>query len=58
VEAQTLILGELNQQDALSTEKCSSSQNGRGGTSYIIRNKTLFDGITNLIKRETAGVAP
>ena len=52
------IFGDLNQQGALSGENCSSSQNGRGGTFYIISNKTLFDGLTNLIKGETADVAP
>jgi hypothetical protein len=52
------IFGDLNQQGALSGEKCDSSQNGRGGTFYIITNKTLFDGLTNLIKGETADAAP
>jgi hypothetical protein len=52
------IFGDLNQQGALSGTNCSSSQNGRGGTFYIISNKTLFDGLTNLIKGETADVAP
>jgi hypothetical protein len=52
------IFGDLNQQGALSGGNCSSSQNGRGGTFYIISNKTLFDGLTNLIKGETAVVAP
>jgi hypothetical protein len=51
------IFGDLNQQGALSGDKCSSSQNGRGGTFYILSNKTLFDGLTNLIKGETADVA-
>jgi len=52
------IFGDLNQQGALSGQKCSSSQNGRGGTFYIIRNKDLCAGLTNLIKGETADVAP
>ena len=47
------IFGDLNQQGALAG-KCSSSQNGRGGTFYVLSNKTLFDGLTNLIKGETA----
>ncbi|MFI5296367.1 MAG: deoxyribonuclease II family protein [Thermodesulfovibrionales bacterium] len=49
-----VILGDLNQQGALSGDKCSSSQNGRGGTFYIINNKAFFEGLTNLIKGETA----
>lgn len=52
------IFGDLNQQGALSGDKCSSSQNGRGGTFYVISNRTLFDSLTNLIKGETADVAP
>ena len=51
------IFGDLNQQGALAGQKCSSSQNGRGGTFYIIKNKALFDSVTNLIKGETADVA-
>ena len=48
------IFGDLNQQGALSGEKCSSSQNGRGGTFYILKNKTLFNSVTSLIAGETA----
>ncbi len=50
------IFGDLNQQGALTGQKCYSSQNGRGGTFYIIKNKALFDSVTNLIKGETADV--
>lgn len=52
------IFGDLNQQGALSGQKCSSSQNGRGGTFYIINNQALFAGLTNLLKGGTAGVGP
>lgn len=51
------IFSDLNQQGALSGQNCSSSQNGRGGTFYIVNNKDLYNGMTNLIKGETAGVA-
>ena len=51
------IFGDLNQQGALSGKNCSSSQNGRGGTFYIMNNKALFDSLTNLIKGETADAA-
>jgi hypothetical protein len=47
------IFGDLNQQGALSGN-CNSSQNGRGGTFYIVHNLTLADGITNLLKGKTA----
>ena len=43
------IFGDMNQQGALSdssSQKCSSSQNGRGGLFYIIKDKMLFDGLT------------
>lgn len=54
------IFGDMNQQGALypgedySTQKCSSSQNGRGGTFYVIQNKELTNSITSLINGETA----
>jgi len=48
------IFGDLNQQGALSGEKCSSSQNGRGGTFYILKNKTLLHSVTSLIAGDTA----
>jgi|GEM_PF-362028 len=50
------IFGDLNQQGTLSGQNCASSQNGRGGTFYILNNKALFDSMTNLIKGETASV--
>ncbi|NVN93349.1 MAG: hypothetical protein HXX11_22515 [Desulfuromonadales bacterium] len=51
------IFGDLNQQGALSGN-CASSQNGRGGLFYVLNNKPLFDGLTNLIKGETATATP
>jgi len=54
------IFGDMNQQGALypgedySTQKCSSSQNGRGGTFYVIQSKELTNSVTSLIKGETA----
>jgi len=50
------IFGDLNQQGALSPD-CSRSQNGRGGTFYIVNNKDLYNGLTNLIKGGTASAA-
>jgi hypothetical protein len=47
------IFGDLNQQGALSGT-CASSQNGRGGTFYVIKNKPLFDSLTGLLKGESA----
>ncbi len=49
-----VVFGDLNQQGTLSGDNCASSQNGRGGTFYIINNKALFDSVTNLIRGETA----
>jgi hypothetical protein len=48
------IFGNLNQQGTLSGKNCGSSQNGRGGTFYIMNNKALSDSMTSLIKGETA----
>lgn len=52
------IFGDMNQQGTLSGQKCDSSQNGRGGLFYVIDNKDLTDGITNLIEGETAPTDP
>jgi hypothetical protein len=54
------IFGDMNQQGALSPgyayakQTCSSSQNGRGGTFYVLENKTLFASLTALLKGDTA----
>jgi hypothetical protein len=48
------IFGDMNQQGTLSGENCASSQNGRGGLFYVISDKVLSDGITNLIKGDSA----
>lgn len=54
-----VIFGDLNQQGSLSGPNCNSSQNGRGGTFYVIKNNILWDGIyNNLIKGKTADIAP
>ncbi|HME45816.1 MAG TPA: deoxyribonuclease II family protein [Syntrophorhabdales bacterium] len=50
------IFGDLNQQGTLSGN-CKSSQNGRGGTFYILDNKALADSLTGLIKGDTAAAA-
>lgn len=54
------IFGDMNQQGAITpgsayqNQKCSSSQNGRGGTFYVIRNKILAKNLAALIKGSTA----
>ncbi len=56
------IFGDMNQQGALAPgyaydkQKCSSSQNGRGGLFYVLKNKNLFGSITDLLKGDTAPV--
>lgn len=55
------IFGDMNQQGALRSnyahpgQKMDSSQNGRGGTFYVLQNKGLFDSLTQLLKGSTAG---
>ena len=51
------IFGDLNQQGALSGKNCGSSQNGRGGLFYVIRDKVLADSLAHLIDGETAPVS-
>jgi hypothetical protein len=54
------IFGDMNQQGALAPnyahegQLCSSSQNGRGGTFYVLNNAALFASLTQLLKGSTA----
>ena len=48
------IFGDMNQQGSLLKSKATSSQNGRGGTFYVLRNKRLFKSLTELLKGDTA----
>ncbi|MBV7339361.1 hypothetical protein KFU94_66315 [Chloroflexi bacterium TSY] len=58
------IFGDLNQQGALCTgyayhrQECSSSQNGRGGTFYILDAPRLFQSVTEFLNGESAPVHP
>jgi Deoxyribonuclease II len=47
------IFADLNQQGSL-TGNCKSSQNGRGGLFYIVKNEDLFDSMTKLLKGKVA----
>ncbi|MEO8320261.1 MAG: deoxyribonuclease II family protein [Bradyrhizobium sp.] len=49
-----VIFGDLNQQGALSRPDCGKSQNGRGGLFFVLDNKELADGVTDLIDGDTA----
>ena len=60
----TCIFGDENQQGAIKsgldkstgkTATCSSSQNGRGGTFYVLNNAGLFKSLTKLFAGRTAG---
>lgn len=48
------IFGDMNQQGTVSEPNCSSSQNGRGGLFYVLDNAGLFDGLSKLVKGDTA----
>lgn len=48
------IFGDMNQQGAISGDKCSSSQNGRGGLFYVLSEPTLTGAIGALINGGTA----
>jgi hypothetical protein len=54
------IFGDMNQQGALRTgyahvgQPMTSSQNGRGGTFYVLKDQDLFDSLTDLLKGDTA----
>lgn len=51
-----VILGDMNQQGSLSGPNCGSSQNGRGGLFYVLKNRKLHDNIAQLISGESAPV--
>lgn len=51
-----VIFGDMNQQGTLSGQKCWSSQNGRGGTFYVINDAILAQSVGDLIKGDTAPV--
>ena len=59
-DANLSIFGDMNQQGALrpgydsARQKCSSSQNGRGGTFYALDDKALWQSITALLAGESA----
>ncbi len=54
------IFGDMNQQGALNVnyayhgQQCDSSQNGRGGTFYVLNNATLWASLTALLAGKTA----
>jgi len=48
------IFGDMNQQGAISGDKCGSSQNGRGGLFYVVDDPELSGAVKELIKGDTA----
>jgi hypothetical protein len=48
------IFGDMNQQGALSGE-CASSQNGRGGLFYVMKDAALNKSLAKLLQGDTAG---
>jgi len=48
-----VIFGDMNQQGALAS-KCGSSQNGRGGLFFVLRNNRLANSVRNLLEGGTA----
>ncbi len=48
------IFGDMNQQGTLSGSNCDSSQNGRGGTFYVLTDAKLYEGLSALLAGGTA----
>ena len=44
----------MNQQGTISGSNCGSSQNGRGGTFYVVTNQQLADSLTSLLAGNAA----
>lgn len=49
-----VIFGDMNQQGALSGPHCDSSQNGRGGLFFVLRNPALYHSVQHLLEGQTA----
>jgi hypothetical protein len=49
-----VIFGDLKQQGTLSGTNCASSQNGRGGTFYVVSNPELATSLSSLISGASA----
>jgi len=52
------ILGDMNQQGAVSGDQCSSSQNGRGGLFYVINDPDFHQDLKTLISGNSAPTGP
>ncbi len=52
------IFGDMNQQGSLDGPNCASSQNGRGGLFYVLKEKKLTQSVTTLLTGGTAPSAP
>lgn len=60
------IFGDMNQQGVLAPRKtkkspegtCDSSQDGRGGTFYVLDNPKLFESLTSLLNGQSAPALP
>jgi len=49
-----VIFGDMNQQGSLSGPNCDSSQNGRGGLFFVVRDPQLFNSVRGLLQGFTA----
>jgi hypothetical protein len=49
-----VIFGDMNQQGTLSGPDCDSSQNGRGGLFFVLRDPALYQSIQQLLQGQTA----
>lgn len=48
------IFGDMNQQGTIAPPRCEQSQNGRGGLFFVVKNKDLFDTMTDLLDGDIA----
>lgn len=49
-----VIFGDMNQQGSLSPPECSSSQNGRGGLFFAVKDQDLLNSVSGLLMGKTA----
>jgi len=49
-----VIFGDMNQQGSLSGPACNSSQNGRGGLFFAVKDTQLFRSVRDLLQGQTA----
>lgn len=52
-----VIFGDMNQEGPVAGTDCTSHQDGRGGLFFVIKDKTLWESVSGLLKGDSAPIA-